>query len=62
MTSVSESKGGKSLPVKQNKAVVKTTKIGALPKEIDEFMKKMEKKKAGPGEIASALEQWLDSE
>ena len=60
MTDASKNNGGNSVPAKQGET--KPVKISSLSKEADEFMKKMDKKKAGPGDIASALEQWLNNE
>ena len=55
--------GGNQLPAKQGSGTpAKPKKISALSKDAAEFLAKMDKKKAGPGDIANALEQWLNNE
>lgn len=54
---------GAQLPAKGNGAApAKPKKISALSKDAAEFLAKMDKKKAGPSDIANALEQWLNNE
>lgn len=55
--------GGKQLPAKPGAAAPgKAKKISSLSKDAAEFLAKMDKKKAGPSDIANALEQWLNNE
>ena len=54
---------GSQLPVKKGASTpAKVKKIQSVSKNAAEFLAKMDKKKAGPGDIANALEQWLDKE
>jgi len=55
--------GGSKLPAKQGAGTpAKPKKISSLSKDAAEFLAKMDKRKAGPGDIANALEQWLNNE
>jgi len=55
--------GGSKLPAKHGAGTpAKPKKISSLSKDAAEFLAKMDKKKAGPGDIANALEQWLNNE
>ena len=63
MADNSPPKDERQLPSKQASSVsAKVKKIPAVTKDAAAFMATMEKKKAGPNDIASALEQWLNNE
>ena len=51
------------LPVKRVSGTPsKKSKLSTVSTEAQDFLKKLEKRKTGPGDIANTLESWLEDE